>query len=42
MANDPTAKAIMENLKMPSEKIREIANMVISIKVSGVKPNEIS
>jgi len=42
MANDPTAKAIIENLKMPSEKIREIANMVISIKVSGVKPNETS
>ncbi len=42
MANDPTAKAIMENLKMPSEKMRDIANMVISIKVFGVKPNETS
>lgn len=40
MANDPTAKAIMDNLKIPPEKIRDIANMVISIKVSGVKPNE--
>jgi len=40
MANDPTAKAIMENMKIPPEKISEIANMVISIKVSGVKPNE--
>jgi len=40
MTNDPTAKAIMENMKIPPEKISEIANMVISIKVSGVKPNE--
>ncbi len=39
MANDPTARAIMENLKIPSEKVSEIANMVISIKVVGVKPN---
>jgi len=38
MTNDPTAKAIMENMKIPPEKISEIANMVISIKVSGVKP----
>lgn len=42
MANDPTAKAIMDDLKIPPEKIKEIANMVISIKVSGVKPNETS
>ncbi len=40
MANDPTAKAFVENMKIPPEKISEIANMVISIKVSGVKPNE--
>lgn len=39
MANDPTAKAIMENLKKPPENVKEIANMVLSIKVSGVKPN---
>ncbi|MEM2925186.1 MAG: arsenite methyltransferase [Methanocellales archaeon] len=41
MANYPPAKAIMENLKIPSEKIRESANMVISMMVSGVKPHDI-
>jgi len=39
MANDPTAKAIIENLKIPLEKMKEIASLVISIKVYGVKPN---
>jgi len=39
MANDPTAKAIIENLKIPPEKVKEIAGSVVSIKVYGVKPN---
>jgi len=40
MANDPTVKAIIENLKIPHEKAKEIASSVISIKISGVKkPN---
>jgi len=39
MANDPTAKAIIENLKIPPEKVKEVASSVISIKVNGVKPN---
>ena len=38
IANDPTAKAIIENLEIPSEKIKEVASSVISIKVDGVKP----
>ena len=38
IANDPTVKAIIENLEIPPEKIKEVANSVISIKVSGVKP----
>ncbi len=38
IANDPTAKAIIENLEISPEKIKEVANSVISIKVSGVKP----
>ncbi len=37
MANDPTAKAVIEDLKMPSQKIKEIADSVVSIKVSGIK-----
>lgn len=39
MANDPTAKVVIENLKIPPEKIKEVASSVISIKAYGVKPN---
>jgi SAM-dependent methyltransferase len=42
MANDPTAKAITENLKIPHEKVKEIASSVISLKVYGIKPNDTS
>ena len=38
MVNDPTAKAIMENLRISSEEVREVASSVLSIKVSAVKP----
>ncbi|MBA7564147.1 Arsenite methyltransferase [subsurface metagenome] len=38
IANDPTAKAIIENLEIPPEKIKEVASSVISIKVNGIKP----
>ena len=37
MANDPTAKAIMNNMKMSPEKTQEIASSVVSIKVYGSK-----
>ena len=40
MANDPTAKVLIENLKIPPEKVKEVASSVISIKVHGVKPKE--
>jgi len=39
MANDPTAKAIIKNLEIPMEEVKEAANSVASIKVYGVKPN---
>lgn len=39
MANDPTAKAIVENLKIPPEKLKELATSVVSIKVYGIKSN---
>ena len=39
MANDPTAKALVGILKIPSEEVQEIAGSVMSIKVYGVKPN---
>lgn len=38
MANDPTAKAIVENMKIPHETLEKIANSIISIKVYGIKP----
>jgi len=38
IVSDPTVKKIIENLKVPSEKVRGVANSVISIKVYGVKP----
>jgi len=38
MANDATAKAIIENLKLTHEDINNIARSVASVKVSGVKP----
>ena len=37
MANDPTAKAIIKNLKISPEQIKELASSVVSIKVYGVK-----
>lgn len=40
MTNDPTAKAIIENLKVPTKNLNAIANSVVSIKVYGVKPNK--
>jgi SAM-dependent methyltransferase len=39
MANDPTAKAVIKNLKIPSEEVKEVASSVISIKAYGVKPS---
>jgi arsenite methyltransferase len=37
IANDPTAKAIIEDLEMPIEKAKEVTGSVASIKVRGVK-----
>ncbi|MEW6382023.1 MAG: arsenite methyltransferase [bacterium] len=41
MANDPTGKAIINNLSIPPETMKEAANIVRSIKVYGVKPGKI-
>jgi len=40
MGNDPTAKAIVNNLEIPPEKLEEVIASVISIKVYGVKPKQ--
>jgi arsenite methyltransferase len=39
IANDPTAKELIKNSKMPPEKVREVASSIISIKVYGAKPD---
>ena len=38
MANNPTVKEILDNLRILPEKIGEVASSVISIKVYGIKP----
>jgi hypothetical protein len=37
MANDPTARAVIENLRMTPEKIKEVARLVKSVRVLGYK-----
>ena len=37
MANDPTAQAIVKTSKIPAEIIKDVANSVLSIKVSAIK-----
>ena len=39
MANDPTAKAIIQSLNIPPEELKEVAGSVISMKVCGIKPD---
>jgi len=39
IANDPTAKEVIKNSKMPPEKVREVASSIVSIKVYATKPN---
>jgi hypothetical protein len=38
LANDPTARAIIEDSNLPPEKRREIAGSVVSLSVSAIKP----
>ncbi len=38
LANDPIAVEVAKNLKLSREKARDLANSVISIKVSAIKP----
>ena len=39
MANDPTAKAVIKNSKIPPQEVADIAGSVLSIKVCAVKPD---
>jgi arsenite methyltransferase len=38
VANDPTTKGIIDSLGMTLDQVKGIANSVVSIKVSGIKP----
>jgi len=38
IANDPTAKAIISEMNIPLEEMKDITNSVLSIKVQGIKP----
>ena len=38
ITSDPTAKAIINEMNLPEDEIRDTANSVISIKVQGIKP----
>jgi len=38
MVNDPTVKKIIKKLKISAGKARELADSVVSVKISGVKP----
>lgn len=37
MANDPTAKALIDNLNIPRDALEEIADSIVSVKVHGRK-----
>ena len=39
MANDPTVGAIIENLEVSPDKVKEVASSVVSLKVYGLKPD---
>lgn len=38
--NDPTAKSIIENFNIPSEKVKEVVSSIISINVYGIKSKQ--
>ena len=38
MANDPTAQAIAKRSHIPAQKLKEVGTSVLSVKVSGIKP----
>ena len=38
--NDPTAKTILEESGIPSDRVKEIAGSVVSVKVYAAKPDE--
>ena len=41
ITNDPSVKSIIEDSKIPYEKLKEISSSIISIKVYGIKPHNV-
>ena len=39
MVNDPAARAIIDNIKISPDEVKELVSLVASIKVHGVKPD---
>jgi len=39
MANDPTAKAVIKSLAIPTEELNELASSIVSVKVYAAKPD---
>jgi arsenite methyltransferase len=39
IVNNPAAKEVIQNSKIPSEKVKEVASSIMSIKVYGIKPS---
>jgi hypothetical protein len=40
LTNDPIGKSIIEDLKIPPEKVKEVQSPILSINVYAAKPNE--
>jgi len=40
MTNDPTAEAVMRDLRIMPDELKEVANSVLSIRIYAVKPTE--
>jgi hypothetical protein len=38
IVNDPSAKAIIKEMNIPPDEIKDTANSVLSMKVQGIKP----
>jgi arsenite methyltransferase len=38
LVNDPTARAIAENLNLSAEQVRDLAGSILSVRISGRKP----
>jgi hypothetical protein len=38
LANDPTARAIIDQIDVSAEMIADVAGSIVSLKVQGIKP----